>query len=80
MKVSKYTEKFTLLSSEKLPSSLSLTRYSCLKAIGGYTIATYTASHVPSPSYEKIEKGSGQKGRISASQRNAIIAIKMCIK
>ena len=33
-----------------------------------------------SPSYEKIEKGSGQKGCTNASQRNAIIAIKMCVK
>ena len=33
-----------------------------------------------SPSYEKIEKGSGQVGCTNVSQRNAIIAIKMCVK
>ena len=34
-------------------------------------------SLVPSPSYEKIEKGSGQTGCMGASQRNAI---KVCVK
>ena len=37
-------------------------------------------SLVPSPSYTKREKGSGEKGRTTVSLRNAIIGVLVCVK
>ena len=50
-----------------------------LEAIEAYSLIV-TASLVPSPSYAKREKGSGEKGRTTVSLWNAINGVLVCVK
>ena len=50
-----------------------------LEVIEAYSLIV-TASLVPSPSYAKREKRSGEKGRTTVSLWNAINGVLVCVK